>query len=123
MDVTPLVDSDVKVVRAVKPGEIIVNDQIYTQSIILFSNTVLPLEVKGVQDLNPDALLSLLEEQDDIDLLLIGTGERQEFIPPSIRAPFSVKGVGIEFMDTQAACRTYNVLIADGRRLAAVLMI
>lgn len=57
------------------------------------------------------------------DVLLLGTGRRQRFPAPALLRPLYAAGRGIEIMDTPAACRTYNVLAAEGRAVAAALII
>lgn len=57
------------------------------------------------------------------DVLLLGTGRRQRFPPPALLRPLIEAGRAIEVMNTQAACRTYNILVAEGRIVAAALII
>jgi uncharacterized protein len=57
------------------------------------------------------------------DVLLLGTGRKQRFFAPQLLRPLIEAGRGIELMNTQAACRTYNILVAEGRRVAAALII
>jgi uncharacterized protein len=57
------------------------------------------------------------------EILLLGTGERQVFPPPRIYALLASRGVGFEVMDNGAACRTYNVLLAEGRNVALALIL
>ena len=56
------------------------------------------------------------------EVLLIGTGVRQHFLRPEVLRPLLQAGVGIEVMDTQAAARTYNILMAEGRRVVVALI-
>jgi uncharacterized protein len=56
------------------------------------------------------------------ELVLFGTGDKQRFAHPSVYAGLLQNRIGIEFMDTVAACRTYNILLQEGRRVCAVLM-
>ena len=58
----------------------------------------------------------------DLEILLIGTGARQRFPHPRLTRALAEKRIGIEAMDLQAACRTYNILVAEGRRVAAALL-
>jgi len=58
----------------------------------------------------------------NVDLLLLGCGARMAMVPAALRQQLRDAGVVIEAMDTGAACRTYNVLMADGRRVAAALI-
>lgn len=56
------------------------------------------------------------------EVLLIGTGARQRFLPAEVLRPLLTSGVGIEVMDTQAAARTYNILMSEGRRVIVALI-
>ena len=56
------------------------------------------------------------------EIILLGTGQRQVFPPTEIMAPLIAEGIGFEIMDTRAACRTYNILMAEGRDVLAALM-
>ena len=68
--------------------------------------------------LDPTRILAL-----DPELVLLGTGQRQIFLAASFRAQFLGAGIGFEVMDTGAACRTFNVLVAEQRRVVALLMV
>ncbi len=57
------------------------------------------------------------------EILLVGTGERQHFLPVAVTAPLLAARIGIESMDSKAAARTYNVLMAEGRNVAVALML
>ena len=57
------------------------------------------------------------------EIALIGTGARQVFPPAPFRAAFLNAGIGIEAMDSGAACRTFNVLVGEGRRVAALIVV
>jgi uncharacterized protein len=58
----------------------------------------------------------------DIELVLLGLGQRGAPVAPGLRAALKAHGIGVEAMDTGAACRTYNVLLAEDRRVAAALL-
>ena len=57
-----------------------------------------------------------------VEIVLLGTGPRQRFPNPRITAPLAKAHVGLEVMDTKAACRTYNILVAEARRVALALV-
>jgi uncharacterized protein len=59
---------------------------------------------------------------EDIDVLVVGCGARAAFVPPAARDAFKRRGVSLEVADTPAACRTYNILLSEGRRVAAALL-
>jgi uncharacterized protein len=57
------------------------------------------------------------------EIVLLGSGARQQFPHPRLRAALAQAGMGVEAMDTAAACRTYNILVAEGRKVAAALIL
>jgi len=57
------------------------------------------------------------------DLLILGTGLRQRFAAPALLAPLLSRRIGVECMDNQAACRTYNILMAEGRKVALAVIL
>lgn len=57
------------------------------------------------------------------DVVILGTGARQRFIHPKLVAGLAARRVGVETMDNQAACRTYNILMAEGRKVALALIL
>jgi uncharacterized protein len=78
--------------------------------------------VAAFAEVTPDSLQPVLDEADAIDFLLIGTGADIAFVPAALRECFRQAGITIEGMATAAAARTYNVLVAEDRRVAAALI-
>ena len=64
----------------------------------------------------------LIALSETLDIVLLGTGDKSIFFPQGLRRDLKAKGVNMDVMDTSAACRTYNVLMAEGRRVAAALL-
>ncbi len=56
------------------------------------------------------------------DVVILGTGKRQRFIHPRLTAALTARRIGVECMSNQAACRTYNILMTEGRRVALALI-
>jgi len=87
----------------------------------------LPSGIYAWQPANPSeveapALAPVLAERDALDLLLLGTGRRAQPPGAEVRRAFDAAGVSLEVMDTGAACRTYNVLLGEGRPVGAALL-
>ena len=76
----------------------------------------------AADDIDTDAMAPVLAEKDTVGLLLLGTGHKQQMPPGPMRRAFVEAGIALEAMDTGAACRTYNVLLAEGRPVAAALI-
>ncbi len=74
------------------------------------------------QPLSLDALAPALAQGDALKLLIVGTGTRQYFPAPEVRRAFVAAGITLETMNTGAACRTYNVLLAEARPVGAALV-
>ena len=113
--------SATNLVRAYGNGELRVNDDIYRSAILVSASAVQAApDIRDMEDLArlaPSRILAL-----DPELVLLGTGARQQFPAPEFTAAFLRKSVGIEVMDTGAACRTFNVLVAEQRRVVALLI-
>jgi uncharacterized protein len=109
------------VIRAYAHGLIRINDLSLHESVIVSATQILtePL-LANVGDLSATLAQRVLALEPD--LVLLGTGIRQTFPAPSFGAAFLSAGVGFEVMDTGAACRTFNVLVAEHRRVIAVLL-
>jgi uncharacterized protein len=65
---------------------------------------------------------AVLTLADRIDVLLVGTGAEIAHVPPAFRSDVEAAGIGVEAMASPAACRTYNVLLSEGRRIAVALL-
>lgn len=76
--------------------------------------------VAGLDSLTAPDLQSLTEPRPEI--ILLGTGAQLQFPAPALTRPLLQAGIGIEAMDTVAACRTYNILMAEGRQVLAALV-
>lgn len=81
-----------------------------------------PAPFETADALTPAHLQAVLDQRAAIGFLLLGTGRRQIFPSRDVRQAFRDAGIGLDAMDTGAACRTYNVLLAEGRPLAAALV-
>jgi len=79
-----------------------------------------PVDPLAFLDAPEDALPDLASDAPEV--LLVGTGARLRFLPRETIAPLLAVGIGVEVMDTQAAARTYNILMAEGRRVVAALI-
>lgn len=112
---------DTKVIRAYGPGRINVSDTLLSKSFILAPDRVLedwpPQRFEDLKAAHFDAALALEPE-----ILIVGTGATQRFLPPELMARLGAGGIGVEVMDTAAACRTYNILLSEDRKVVAALL-
>ena len=109
-------------IRSYGPGELRINNDIYRETVIVSASMVLiESNVREANDLATLDASRILAQSPE--LVLLGTGPRQIFPNSSFRAQFLNAGIGLEVMDTGAACRTFNVLVAEQRRVVALLMV
>lgn len=103
-------------------GYVSVDERRVTRSLIVSPrDLILDWPPRRLEELDAACLQAVVDLAPAIALL--GTGARQQFPDPELLAPLMDKGMGIEVMATDAACRTYNILAAEGRSVAAMLLI
>lgn len=115
-------DSALNVIRGYTPGELRINDGVYRHSLIVAASAIqVEPALTTAADLAAEHAARILELEPE--LVLIGTGRRQIFPAPQFGARFLERGIGLEVMDTGAACRTFNVLLSEHRRVVALLLV
>ena len=123
MEFTPIPSHDRQVVQGYATGGFRISDLEWWGPIIVFPTRTVAWAVSSVADFDLSGFGPVGEATDPpIELLLIGTGRKMALLPSKLRADLRALGFGIEVMDTGAACRTYNVLIGEERRVAAALL-
>ncbi len=101
---------------------ITIGEHHYTSNIIVTADKIIsPWAIQFIQQLTP-ADCQIFTEL-DITVLIVGTGEQQQFLDAQLLAYFASYRIGVEVMNTAAACRTFNVLAAEQRKVAAALII
>lgn len=123
MDVTPLIPAGRQIIQSYRPGRFSVTGQAYDGPILVFPDETHSWTVTGpasaltLEDFSP-----LIACAGKLDVVLLGCGPAQAAPPLPLRTALKEKGLTVEMMDTGAACRTYNVLMAEDRRVVAALL-
>ena len=98
-----------------------VNHEKHLKNLIVLPENIIPeWSTATVETLAAEDMQKLLELGTEI--ILLGTGSRLRFPAGPLMRPFAPAGIGLEIMDLRAACRTYNILAAEGRKVAAALL-
>ena len=114
--------SRANLIRGYSQQEIRIGEQSLTGSCIVSADSLITdWEPRSFAELQPAHLERLLALQPEV--VLLGTGPTQRFPPATIRAVLMARGVGLEVMDLGAACRTFNILVQEERRVAAGLFL
>ncbi len=108
-------------VTAYGPGFVEINRVRHTANLIVTPDQVEPWDTASFEALNTSDFQRLRELHSEV--VLLGTGTRQRFPHPALTRPLAEARIGLEVMDTQAACRTYNILVAEHRLVAAALFV
>ncbi len=108
-------------------GAFRVLEQSYPQSLFLSMQGIIPIEGEMTPNASVigetlDTYLAMLGDT-KLEILLIGTGETTVFMHPTTRVALRARGIAVDVMDTGAACRTFNVLLGEGRQVAALLVV
>lgn len=110
------------IVRGYSPGELRIGETTLHSSCLLAADRIVAdWGPRTVNDLTPqhiEAIGALTPE-----VVVLGTGSRQRFPDRALIATLLARGIGVEVMDTGAACRTYNVLVSEDRRVIAALLL
>lgn len=122
MDVTPLVRPGQQIIQSYAGGGFRVSGQAFQGAVIVTPEATRGWAVSSFADLQELDFSLIYDVPSSPDVVLFGTGKTQQFLPPDMRQALRAKGLVIEVMDTGAACRTYNVLMAEGRRVVAALL-
>lgn len=112
---------DLYLVQSVTAKRIVINNQVYTSSIIVTPHTIITdWQPRRFEDLSADDFIPLVDLKPEVALL--GTGKQLQFPAPQVTTPLIQHAMGLEVMDTPAACRTFNILASEGRKVAAALV-
>lgn len=108
-------------IRSVSEKGIRVHHDYFNKPFILSGQRIVPeWNVATVDDINEESLQVIFDLQPEV--ILIGTGNTQVFLPPATQIHFFRRNIGFEVMTTDAACRTFNVLVSEGREVVAALL-
>lgn len=109
-------------IRSYAPGEIRVGDAVLKRSFLVSATQLVadwrPRSIEELDLTDLDPIFAL-----DPEIVVLGVGERQKFPRPEWTAALLARGIGCEVMVTGAACRTYNVLLSEDRRVVAAMLV
>ena len=122
MDITPPVAVDRQLIQSYGNGGFRISGVSHFGSIIVFPWETIPWSVLDGENFRAENFTKIRDAQGEVNVLLLGCGRRASLIGPELRQQVRNWGVVVEAMDTGAACRTYNVLLSEGRDVAAALI-
>jgi uncharacterized protein len=122
VELTRVVAEGRQVVQSHRPGGFTIAGVRRSGSVLVLPTTTLPWPATTVAEVTLDGLAPLLGTEPAIEILVLGCGARFAMVATELRQGLRARGIALEAMDTRAACRTFNVLLAEDRRVAAALI-
>jgi uncharacterized protein len=112
----------INMIRSYAPGEVRIGETVLRSSCLVKADQIVSdWRPQTVAELSLDDLQAAIAMQPEV--IVIGSGPKQEFPPPEVLGAVMSRGIGCEVMDTGAACRTYNILASEGRTVVAALLL
>ena len=122
-NITPPPDGRVPVIQSYGPAGFRISGVDYASSLLVTPETVTVITAQTMDDITLELLMPLAASQPPLEVVLVGTGAKHALLPPALRSQLKSSGISVDAMATGAACRTFNVLISEERRVAALLLL
>jgi len=122
MDLLPRVAPDRQMITAYGDGGFRITGIHWTQPVLVLPWRTMPWPATGMAGITVESFQPLFDAEQQADLLLLGCGPSIAALPKGLRQGLRERGYVLEPMNTGAACRTYNVLMMEGRSVAAALL-
>ena len=123
LDISPVEFEGRNIIQSYGNGKFQINDKQYDHSVLVLPDQIIPWSPIDINNLIVDDFKKVLTVGPIVELLLLGCGKTTWFLPLPLRDELKELGLVLEPMDTGAACRTFNVLLGENRRIAAALML
>ena len=115
-------DEDLLLIEAYGGGGFRLMERRVEGGVLVLPTGFYPMDAKTLSDLAPEHFSRIVNEADQPEIVLVGTGAKMQLLPATIRQFLESANIGFDIMDTGAAARTYNVLLMEKRRVACVLL-
>lgn len=122
MDITPVISERSQRIEGYGNGGFTVSGTRLEGSVLVFPDHTMPWGVIDISQLTTASFQPIFDAQPPVEILLLGCGATHPFVEPALREACRAKGIALDAMDTGAACRTYNILLGEARRVGAALI-
>ena len=122
LDITPVIPVGRQLIQRYGEGGFRIANVDHDGSVLVFADSIEPWSISGLDQITIESLAAILDDSVKPDILLIGCGSGFAMPPIALRNDLKENGIVLEWMDTGAACRTFNVLLAEERSAAAALI-
>ncbi|WP_342666055.1 Mth938-like domain-containing protein [Skermanella stibiiresistens] len=119
---TPLIPADRQVIDSYGPGIFRVSGTLYEGPLLVFPDRAQAWSATDFASLTVASFDVIRGSEPAVEILLLGSGPKMGLLPSKLRRELREAGIVVDVMETGAACRTYNVLLSEERRVAAALL-
>jgi uncharacterized protein len=123
MDITRIAPQDRQHIQKYGQSGFTVSGNSFPGAVLVFADQTVEWLARSPDSLKLEDFGAIFERSDAVDLCLLGSGKSTVQVPGDLRTALKQRGLAIEPMDTGAACRTFNVLLAEGRAVMAALFV
>ena len=109
-------------IEAYGEGGFRLSDGRHEGSVLLLPEGVETFSPRSMKEVDRASLAAVAQQSDDIDIFILGSGQKQIFASAELQKYFIQHNIALEVMDSGAACRTYNILVSEGRKVAAAII-
>ncbi len=120
-NITPMIPADRQVIDSYAPGYFRVANTVYEHPVIVFPDRTVAWAARDPAALTVADFEPIRSAEPKVEVVLLGTGATGALLPSKLRAALKEAGLSVDVMASGPACRTYNVLLSEGRRVAAAL--
>lgn len=121
-ELTPDIPAGRQLIQGYREGGFTIAGVRHEGSVLVLPDRTVAWPVAALNEVTLESLAPVLDAEPAVEILVLGAGARFAMVGPAFRSELKDAGVSVESMDTRAACRTFNVLLAEDRRAAAALI-
>jgi uncharacterized protein len=122
LDINPEIPAQAQLIQGYREGGFTIGGVRHHGPVVVLREHTLALDVPAFDEITLESLEPVLAAEPAVEILVLGAGARFAMLSPPLRQALRARGVATESMATPAACRTFNVLLAEDRRVAAALI-
>ena len=122
-DITPQLGDTAQLIQSYGPAGFRIAGVDYAGSVLVSATSTTDVSCMALDELSLDDFERLWTLEPPLEILLVGTGSTHEMLPATLRLALKAQGVGVDAMSSGAAARTFNILLSEERRVAALLLL
>lgn len=121
-DITPIIPEGRKIIQAYGNGGFTVNGEKINSAIFITQDSLVKINASNLQEINQNFFAEIGNILSEQEIMLVGYGTNSDFFPAEIEKFLRDKKISIDYINSGAACRTYNILLSEERKVCAIII-